>query len=281
MQPSIHICKHCGEQFEGDYCNKCGEKVYHDHHKTVGHLLEEAFHFITHFEGSFFKTLKTVFTRPGQLSYDYCKGVRKKYFKPISFFLLCVVIYLLFSPFEGLNMKLGTFMTPKYGFTWLSSPLVKQKMNSHTTDYKVIAEKYNKLSPKISKIFLLIILPLMGALLYVLFFKQRQYYFDHFILATEYASIWVTIKFILLPTIMLIAGTFNSNAVGFFDDSNWVLWIFINLFFLFILIMAFKHFYKQKWSWSILKGIIFLFTFEIIIMRIYHYLLFLTVMLFI
>ena len=154
-------------------------------------------------------------------------------------------------------------------------------MKSHATGYKEIAARYDKISPKVSKIFLLLILPLTAGLLYILFFKQRRFYFDHFILATEYGSLWVSIKFILLPVIMLIGMAIDDRVELFFDDSNRILWLFINILFLFILVVALKQFYKQKWIWTILKAILFLAIFEIVIIQLYHSILFLTVMLFI
>lgn len=83
MADQVRTCKSCGHDFEGHYCNRCGEKLFHEKDKHIGHLFEEQFHFITHFEGSFFNTIKTVLARPGQLTLDYCNGIRKKYFKPV------------------------------------------------------------------------------------------------------------------------------------------------------------------------------------------------------
>src|SRR4029078_451394 len=106
MEQTAITCKNCGNHFNGNYCNNCGEKVYTEHDRTAFHFLEEGFHFLTHFEGTFFTTIKTIFAKPGQVSVDYANGIRKKYFKLLSLFLLLVVLYLLFPVFEGLNMKL-------------------------------------------------------------------------------------------------------------------------------------------------------------------------------
>src|SRR5687767_10494276 len=100
-------CKNCGTSFTGKYCNECGEKRYTEHDRTVTHFVEEGVHFLTHFEGTFFTTLRYIFTRPGKLSADYCFGIRKSLFKPLSLFLLLCIIYLLFPVFEGLNMRLN------------------------------------------------------------------------------------------------------------------------------------------------------------------------------
>src|ERR671913_130444 len=51
-------CKHCGNYFSGKYCNKCGEKVYTDHEKSIPHFFEEAFHFLTHLKAHFSPPLR-------------------------------------------------------------------------------------------------------------------------------------------------------------------------------------------------------------------------------
>src|SRR6266700_2612526 len=107
-------CKNCGNRFSGKFCNQCGEKVYTEKDKSVLHFFEEGIHFITHFEGTFFTSLKAILTKPGLLSTDYCNGTRKKYFKPLSFFLVIVVVYLLFPVFSGLNMPMRSYGNERF-----------------------------------------------------------------------------------------------------------------------------------------------------------------------
>ena len=112
-----NTCKACHNRFTGKYCNVCGEKAFDEHDKSMAHVAEEVFHFVSHLDGTLINTLRAIFTKPGQLSLDYCNGIRKKYFKPVSFFLLLVVVYLLFPVFRGLNMPLeGHFKQNFYGY---------------------------------------------------------------------------------------------------------------------------------------------------------------------
>src|SRR5579871_2821131 len=101
-----HVCKNCKHSFVGNFCNACGEKVYHENDRAFKHLFEEVLHFLTHFDGTLLRNIKTMLTYPGKVSEDFCYGIRKKYFKPLSLFLLLVILYLLFPLFGGLNMKL-------------------------------------------------------------------------------------------------------------------------------------------------------------------------------
>ncbi len=103
MQPTTLTCKNCGQQFQGNYCNYCGEKVYHAHDKKFSHFAEEIFHFITHFDNKFFRSFWLMFTNPGFLAREFSEGKRKYYFSPVSLFMIGVVIYLLFPLLQGMN----------------------------------------------------------------------------------------------------------------------------------------------------------------------------------
>lgn len=103
------ICKNCRNSLTEKYCNQFRKKLYHEKGRKITYLFQEVFHFITHFEGVFFATPKTIFTAPGQLLKDYCDGIHKRYFTPLLLFLLPVVLYLLFSLAEGLDNDMYTF----------------------------------------------------------------------------------------------------------------------------------------------------------------------------
>jgi hypothetical protein len=270
MEKRFFTCKNCGNQFTGNYCNQCGEQLYHEHHKTVGHLLEEALHFLTHFEGSLFKTAKNVFTKPGKFSVDYCNGIRKKYVKPVSFFFILVVLYLLFPRFQGLNMKLDTYVSNIYGFTWIALPLVKEKMKSKNVPYNEVAKAYDAKSSAISKIALFLLIPLVSTVVLLLFFTSRKYFFDHFIISLEISGWFIALHFLIVPFISFLAELINKQwALFFYDDNYWLGYsqIFIDLI---IVSIAFKRFYGQKWWWTIPKAMIYLFIFNMYILFAYR-----------
>jgi Protein of unknown function (DUF3667) len=266
----IFICKNCGNSIPGKFCSNCGEKVYSSHDKSIVHIFEEGLHFITHFEGNFLTTLKTVFTKPGQFSLDYCSGVRKKYFKPVSLFLLLIVLYLLFPRFQGLNMKLDTYATDKYGFTWASVSLIKAKKENIKVEYWELAVIYDAKSSSISKIALFFILPVAAAIMLVLFFKTKKYYFDHLILSLELSSFYIALHFLLIPFFSFIAERINKDWMQFFWDENlWLTWFQILIDVLFVSV-AFKRFYGQKWVWIIPKALIYTFLFQVWVIYLYR-----------
>ena len=60
------ICKNCGTEFEGNYCNQCGQKA------TVGRLTwksvwDNLLHGISHVDNSFVKTTRMLIVHPDRL----------------------------------------------------------------------------------------------------------------------------------------------------------------------------------------------------------------------
>jgi hypothetical protein len=279
--PDMHTCKNCGAVFSGKYCNQCGEKIYHEHDKKVSHLFEELFHFITHFEGSFFNTIKTVVTSPGKLSLDYCQGIRKKYFKPVSLFMLLVVLYLLFPRFKGLNMQLGTYAAEQYGFTWTAIPVIKKKMQQDQLNFQQVSEKYQKKSGTVSKAGLFLLIPLSALVLFLLFIIRRRYLFDHFVAAVELCCFFIATHFLLLPFISYIAELINPAWMSFFEDGNeWLGYLQLVIDVLFVSFL-FRKFYGEAWYWVIPKAIIYVYVFGEYILYVFRLLVFWITMLFV
>lgn len=88
MNNISHSCKNCGNAGTGDYCSVCGQQ-YNTHRITFPHLMEEVFHFFTHFEKGFGYTLKLLIQSPGTMQRQYLQGHRTKFQKPFSMFFIC------------------------------------------------------------------------------------------------------------------------------------------------------------------------------------------------
>jgi hypothetical protein len=281
MDNNSHSCKDCGNIFSGKYCNTCGEKIYNEKNKKLSHFFGELFHFSTHLDGKFFTTLKTVFTAPGKLSLDYCNGIRNKYFKPLSLFLVIIILYLLFPIAKGLNMKFNTYISQEYNYEWFAKPIVKNKISKTGISIDELAMKYDAKSQTFAKPFLLLTLPLTGLLLFFLFFKKREYFFDHFVFAIELSSVIFAIMFLIFPLLKLICTAIYPASEIIFKDGGLLNYIIFGILIIMI-IFAIKRFYGQSWFWTIAKSLVFLLMFTILIIDIlYNFLLFITVNLFI
>lgn len=86
MESTEYICKNCGNQFQGLYCNACGQKVIRKRY-TLKHLLElvlESFNV----ERGLFYTVKLLFTDPGKLINNYLDGRTKDFYNPLKYLIL-------------------------------------------------------------------------------------------------------------------------------------------------------------------------------------------------
>lgn len=251
--------------------------MYTDHDRKALHFLEEGLHFLTHFDGKFFTTVKTIFTRPGQLSLDYTFGIRKKYFKLLSLFLLLVVLYLLFPLFEGLNMQLYYHVRhPMYG-GFAREKALEVMSQRHLTDAAMSA-LFHQASEKTSKILLLILIPLTALGTWAITFKKRKYLFDQLVFATEVNCFYLMWGFLLLPLLlMVVAGLwqlFFSGVINFNDQITGPL-VAAPLV-AFAAVAGRRFFSLGKWE-SVLFAFYFVLLHAFIVQFVYKFALFVTV----
>ncbi len=277
METTVITCKNCGNHFTGKYCNECGEKVYTEHDRTAFHFLEEGFHSLTHFEGTFFTTIKTIFTKPGQVSIDYTYGIRKKYFKLLSLFFLLVVIYLLFPVFEGLNMKLYYHVHHFLYGDYARQRIVEIMQKKHWTEAQT-AEAFHKISEKTSKILLVVLIPLTALATWAVTFNKRKYAFDQMVFATEMNCFYLIWGFLLLPLLIKTFGFFFNLIAGHYIPitESFIIPV-LGIPFLIFVAVASKRFYQLKLWEAILFSLYFLVIHSFIVQVLYKFILFVTV----
>jgi hypothetical protein len=87
-------CLNCGTVVQGRYCHVCGQENT-EPKETFWHMVTHFFYDITHFDGSFFVTLKDLLFKPGFLSREYMLGRRKKYLHPVRMYVFTSAVFFL------------------------------------------------------------------------------------------------------------------------------------------------------------------------------------------
>jgi hypothetical protein len=92
------VCLNCKADLYGRYCHLCGQQNL-EPKETVWHLVQHFFNDITHFDGSFFSTVKYLLRKPGFLSAEYMIGRRASYLNPIRMYVFTSAFFfiILFS----------------------------------------------------------------------------------------------------------------------------------------------------------------------------------------
>lgn len=102
-------CRNCEAALTGPYCAVCGQKAEHLH-KPFWEIAEDFLHSIVHFDGRLWRTLKSLFLRPGEMTADWADGRQARYVPPIRLYvftsLLLVIVLsisdvVLLRPYSG------------------------------------------------------------------------------------------------------------------------------------------------------------------------------------
>lgn len=261
-------CKNCESILFGKFCSSCGQKIYTEKDKSLSNLIHEVFHFMTHFDGKLFNTLKIIYRNPGKLSLDYSNGIRQKYYKPISLYLLIVVLYLLFPLFEGMNVKINYYKEIPLVGSYISKQIENKSIEKKLSE-ELIFERFNEKSKSTSKFLLILLIPLTIPLLYLLYFKRKRFAFDNFILLTEINifflfSFYILLPIVIVPIFYLLNYSMNDDILAAFC---------IVIFGLYCIFLFYKVFNEKCWV-AIFKGGIFAISYFFTIFTVYRVILF-------
>lgn len=87
-------CKNCESIINGVYCSQCGQRTSINK-VTFKETLQDFVDAVFSVNSPFFRTLKLLILNPGRLFREYLNGKRKTYYKPVPFFILTTLIYIL------------------------------------------------------------------------------------------------------------------------------------------------------------------------------------------
>lgn len=91
----MEVCKNCNAKLTNKYCSNCGQKA-HFERIDIHYIIHEIGHII-HFERGFPYTVKQLLVRPGKSVRNFIAGQRNKMTKPLTFLVLCGLIYKIFN----------------------------------------------------------------------------------------------------------------------------------------------------------------------------------------
>ena len=102
MSGEWHICHTCSQEFQGNYCPRCGQSA-----RIGRYSFKKAFLLFLDVWGlgnrGMFRTLRDLILRPGYMIRDYLSGMQMAYFPPFKLFFLLTTLSLLVE--SGMNLK--------------------------------------------------------------------------------------------------------------------------------------------------------------------------------
>lgn len=246
------VCPNCGYHAVYNYCAQCGQETHLHKETFIGLVVHFVAHYF-HYDSKFWKTIKTLITKPGQLTVAYWNKQRARYIPPISLYVFISTIYFIVSVFTmpaAMHRVEEAMMT--YDFSAI--PALKE---SGVNNKELVAEMQRKMVDvqtamhHLPKVFFFLV-PFF-ALLQKLFFIRRKdlFFVDHAVYSLHFHS--------LCFIVFLLQALFNSLL--FTPLTGFVCF----LFFFIYSIQALRYVYKisvgKAIGYSLLSGIIYLMIF--------------------
>lgn len=91
-------CLNCNHVVENKFCPNCGQQnteTRQSFHYLFTHFVED----LTHYDGSFWKTIKALLFKPGRLTKEYLEGKRLKYVPPVKLYIFISFVAFLLPKF--------------------------------------------------------------------------------------------------------------------------------------------------------------------------------------
>jgi hypothetical protein len=185
-------CANCGAPLDGKYCSNCGQRAdVHAH--SVGHFVHEFAEALTHADSSVWRTLVPLLRRPGFLTREYFAGRRARYLPPLRLYLFMSVLFFLLSATLGGDSgrhvtvqvekpKADECASIQTDLRWGGEallPRLKAACRNIAADNG--AQFSENMVHNIGRA-MFVFLPLMAALMKLLYWRPRRYYLEHLVL---------------------------------------------------------------------------------------------------
>lgn len=97
------ICRNCAHEFEGNFCNQCGQTA-HTHAIDWHYIWHEIPHSVWHLDRGILFSLRELCTRPGHTIREFIEGKRVNHYRPLALLLILGAITAFVS--HSLNISL-------------------------------------------------------------------------------------------------------------------------------------------------------------------------------
>jgi uncharacterized protein DUF3667 len=165
-------------------------------------LAEEALDGFTHFDTRFLRTLKLLFTKPGELSNAYFHGGRSRYTKPLSLFIIINLIFFFVQPHTGLfRNRYAQYIHRHYA-------MVHEHLRKTGEAEQLYAARFDENLQHQKKSLFIVAVPALALIMGVLFAGSGRTYAEHLVLSIQfYAFLLVYLAAIgILVVVPLVLG---------------------------------------------------------------------------
>ena len=189
-----YTCSACGRRAQENFCANCGEPRLHQG-ENVGHLVHDLVHVLTHADTSIFRTLRDLFRMPGELTRAYFEGPRRRYLRPVNFFVVCNVLMFLLTAAEHIVPFSAPFdiQTQRQFYSPYIQPRAQQFLAHARDDYEVreLKRDYDVHTAHLSKSIVILLAIGFAVLLTLAFAGTKKFFVEHLVFALHFYSFFM------------------------------------------------------------------------------------------
>lgn len=206
-------CNNCQTRYPEQYayCPQCSQKT-NLHRLDLHDIVHEAIHYFTHADKGVFQLIRDLLVKRGIVAREYVNGRRKKYFPPLSFFMLIATIFVFMATLGEPKETVNSLKTHPE-LSSITDP-VKKQLAIEKFDR---GEKVRHFTTKYSNLMAMCSLPLT-ALVFWLFYRKGKYnYIEHLVAGMYMLGICILIyALLILPLSYLFKFSSNYAVLLFF-----------------------------------------------------------------
>jgi hypothetical protein len=277
-------CKNCGAALLGRFCVDCSQAA-DVHVPTTKELAHELLEGLTHSDSRLWRTLTTLWFKPGKLTEEFVAGRRVAYLPPFRLYLIVSVLFFLTASFMPANFTVLNFddatkpaAPPASASTSKSSNGQKTINSCQDIDWKFAdhptwnprikqacegmlrdngADFLHVAISTMSKAMFLF-LPLIAFLHMLMYWRPRYRYAEQLLFFVHLQAFYFSIA-LLMVTFGDAAGAWPKLAgvVGGLETLlGWSLPIYT--------VLAMRRVFRRSWAGTLFKGVLLFFVYTIV-----------------
>ncbi|HEY2590948.1 MAG TPA: DUF3667 domain-containing protein, partial [Steroidobacteraceae bacterium] len=237
-------CASCGTPLSGRFCAQCGEKTLESADLDWRHyLLEELPHQLFHLDGKLPRTLKSLFTRPGQLAEDFVAGRRQPFVGPLRLYLIVFIAYAVTAGLTGADQLSLPERAALVDPTHLLERLLHARASIAWSDPAVEARIAAR-AKWLSEAGTFVIYLFVALFQRLIFARLKRRYLEHLVLALNVLTFYLLINAFGQLFILWIDGARLAYAEGMLQSMTGFFVLPVYWYF------SIRRFYGLRRSWA-------------------------------
>lgn len=201
-------CLNCDAPLTGDYCAACGQRD-RPPVPALRDFLSEIAATVTSLDSRLARTLRTLLTRPGQLTVEYVAGRRRRYTEPAQLYLLAAAVFFLmasYRPFVWVDAESRSVAAQLPGMA-IANPAADRRLVdlADPVEYALFAERFAGAIQQFLPLFLVASVVLFSLSVWAIQRKREPRYLPHAVFAVH----WVSLYLILMAAARVFPAGWN------------------------------------------------------------------------